>query len=103
MPYTVPAAASPTVAAAAVATSRPGSCRSVPNRTTTPTPEHDLDQHQLDRDGRGLAEKDPGRVEPRQAQAVPGPVGRLDGEAALHGQQRAQQHCHPEQARGRPA
>ena len=47
-----------------------------------------------------LAEEDPRRVQARQAQAVAGPVGGLDGEAALHGEQRAQQHRHPEQAGG---
>ena len=61
-----------------------------------------------DGDGRRLAEEDPGRVDARQAQAVPGALAGLDGEAALGGEHGGEQHGQPEQpgrgrAAGRPA
>ena len=42
----------------------------------------------------------PGRLEPRHPQPVYSTVSRLDGEAALHGQQAREQHSQPEQTGG---
>ena len=61
-----------------------------------------LEHEQLDADGRRLAEEEPGRVDPRQAQAVPGAVGRLDRDAALDGEDGAEEDGDPEEARARP-
>jgi hypothetical protein len=56
-----------------------------------------LEHEQLGGDGTGLPEEDPGGVEARQPEAVPSGVGRLDGIAALHGQERRQQDRDPEE------
>ena len=62
--------------------------------------QEDLEDDQLDGDGDGLAQVEPGRVDARQAEAVSGAVGRLHRHAALDGQHRAEQDGDPEQARG---
>ena len=64
--------------------------------------EDGLEGEQLQGDGTGLAEEDPGRVEARQAQGIPAAVGRLDREGPLDGEQPAEQHGDPEQAGAGP-
>ena len=59
--------------------------------------EHRLEHEQLRGDGAGLSEEDPGGIEAREAEPVPGGVGRLDGIAALHCEHRRQQDRDPEQ------
>ena len=65
-----------------------------------PQPEDHLEHHQLGGHGCGLAQEQPGRIEPGEAQGVPGPVDRLDRDAPLDGQHGAEQDRHPEQAGG---
>ena len=62
-------------------------------------PEHDLEHQELQAHGGRLAEKDAGRVDPREPQPVSGPFTRLDGHAPLNGQHGGEQHGDPEDAR----
>ena len=100
-PYRVPVAASPMVPSTQDTTISQGDARSGPRRGGPPrAPSTHLEHHQLDGHGGRLAQEHPGRVDARQPETVPGPVGRLDRHAALDGQHRAEQHGHPEQAGG---
>jgi hypothetical protein len=62
-------------------------------------PEHDLEDEQLEADGCGLAEEDPGGVDAREAKAVPGSLARLDGHAALNREHGREENGDPEDAR----
>ena len=99
-PYRVPVAARPDGAEQAGGDDRARVRRSWPRRAgLTPTAEEHLEHQQLGGDRGRLAQEQPGRIEPGEAQAVPGPVDRLDRDAALDGEHGAEQDGHPEQTR----
>ena len=62
-------------------------------------PQNDLEHQKLQPHRGGLAEKDPGRIDPRESEPVAGPFARLDGHAPLNGQHGGEEHGDPEDAR----